>query len=327
MKISIAMATYNGEKYLREQLASFTTQTHQPDELVVCDDGSNDATVDILRQFAASAPFEVSIHENETNLGYAKNFEKAMSLCSGDIVFLSDQDDVWFDSKLEDVLLFALTQGLDASFLLLNDAVVVDAGLKQIGESHFQEVLGAGKDEDELTLGCCMAMSREFVQIALPFPVHVDGHDKWLSDVALFCGKKLLISKPLQYYRRYFGTVTKSSIYGRKGIFSKLSSLMLKVPWVADDQRSRGLMKKFRHYWCLSRRATRLSGCSNTTMAGFNAEYFESLREEYRFRVSLRRISRWCRWYVIVRLFNFYTPLRGGRLRKVLVDLFDRAIA
>lgn len=100
MKISIAMATYNGAKYLQEQLDSFVTQTRQPDELVVCDDGSSDATVEILRHFAAGAPFAVEIHENEVNLSHAKNFEKALSLCGGDVIFFSDQDEVWFPEKV-----------------------------------------------------------------------------------------------------------------------------------------------------------------------------------------------------------------------------------
>ncbi len=94
LRISIAMCTYNGARFLPEQLASFAAQERLPDELVVCDDGSTDATMEILQDFAATALFEVRVERNPQNLGFVRNFEKTLSLCTGDIVFLSDQDDV-----------------------------------------------------------------------------------------------------------------------------------------------------------------------------------------------------------------------------------------
>ncbi len=100
MKISVAMCTFNGAQYLGEQLASLLAQIRLPDELIICDDGSRDNTCDILRAFAGKVPFEIHIHVNETTLGSTKNFEKIISLCSGDIIALSDQDDVWYPQKL-----------------------------------------------------------------------------------------------------------------------------------------------------------------------------------------------------------------------------------
>lgn len=91
--ISTAMCTYNGEKYLREQLESIARQTLLPNELVVCDDCSSDETVEIIQDFSRNAPFSVRLMINENNLGFAKNFEKAITLCSGEIIVLSDQDD------------------------------------------------------------------------------------------------------------------------------------------------------------------------------------------------------------------------------------------
>ena len=101
MKLSIAMCTYNGASYLQEQLDSFLWQTRLPDEIVVCDDCSQDETVEILKEFAANSPFPVHLHVNKTNLGLTKNFEKAIGKCTGDIIFLSDQDDVWLPERLE----------------------------------------------------------------------------------------------------------------------------------------------------------------------------------------------------------------------------------
>lgn len=98
------MCTYNGEAYLREQLNSFLAQTRLPDELIVCDDGSIDATVSILHSFKETAPFPVTIFVNERNLRVCKNFEKAISYCTGDIIALSDQDDIWLPEKLATLL-------------------------------------------------------------------------------------------------------------------------------------------------------------------------------------------------------------------------------
>ncbi|HEY2971172.1 MAG TPA: glycosyltransferase, partial [Pyrinomonadaceae bacterium] len=100
MKISVAMCTYNGAPYLREQLNSIAAQTRPPDELVVCDDVSADLTCEIVTSFAASVHFPVRLYVNEQNLGSTKNFERAIGLCEGDIIARSDQDDVWLPEKL-----------------------------------------------------------------------------------------------------------------------------------------------------------------------------------------------------------------------------------
>jgi len=100
-KISVAMCTYHGERFLAQQLASIAKQTRPPDELVVCDDRSSDRTVEILRDFAASVSHPVKIFENETNLGFVANFERAIQLCTGDLIALSDQDDIWYPERLE----------------------------------------------------------------------------------------------------------------------------------------------------------------------------------------------------------------------------------
>lgn len=99
--ISIAMATYNGERFIREQLDSIAQQTLLPVELVVTDDGSNDSTLAIIDDFAKTAPFEVKIVRNEKQLGFADNFLKAASFCVGDFIAFCDQDDVWMVNKLE----------------------------------------------------------------------------------------------------------------------------------------------------------------------------------------------------------------------------------
>ena len=126
MNISIAMATYNGAKFLREQLDSIAAQTLPPYELVICDDGSTDSTLAIAREFAKEVNFPVRIYLNEHNLGFADNFLKAASLCEGDWIAFSDQDDVWLPHKLATVS----RRFNDGVLLVLHSSDLVDASLK-----------------------------------------------------------------------------------------------------------------------------------------------------------------------------------------------------
>jgi glycosyltransferase involved in cell wall biosynthesis len=103
-RLSVALCTYNGTQYLQEQLDSIAAQTKLPDELVICDDRSSDNTVEIIKLFSSKVSFPVHLHINEINLRTIKNFEKAISLCTGDIIVLSDQDDVWKPCKTERIL-------------------------------------------------------------------------------------------------------------------------------------------------------------------------------------------------------------------------------
>ena len=101
VRFSVAICTYNGADFLSDQLESIIAQSRPPDQIVVCDDGSTDETQALLKRFAATSPVPVSLHFNEKNFGSVKNFEKAISLCTGDVIALSDQDDVWRADKLQ----------------------------------------------------------------------------------------------------------------------------------------------------------------------------------------------------------------------------------
>src|SRR5262245_39471269 len=136
-KISIALCTYNGTKYLSSQLESYLAQTCPPDEVVVCDDCSQDETVSTLNEFAERAPFPVRIFVNERNLGSTKNFEKAISLCSGDIIFLSDQDDAWASNKIERIV-----EEFDRDSevgMVFSNAELVDETMQPLGSNFFND--------------------------------------------------------------------------------------------------------------------------------------------------------------------------------------------
>lgn len=199
--ISIAMATYNGARYLPEQLASFSAQTRLPDELVICDDGSTDETVAVIEQFSRDAPFAVRLFRNDTNLGFVRNFEKALTLCNGELIFLSDQDDVWFADKLQTVE--AIFEAHPAIQVVINDQEITDAELNPSGVTKLGNVRKAGSNDDLFKTGCCSAMRHEWRDYVLPIPPSAPAHDIWINRPANLLGARYVISEALQYYRRH----------------------------------------------------------------------------------------------------------------------------
>jgi hypothetical protein len=216
MKISVAMCTYDGARYLREQLDSIATQTRRPDELVVCDDASADTTREILTAFAATAPFPVRLHVNEQNLGSTRNFERAIRLCEGDLIALADQDDVWLPEKLhriEDRLLRNPKVGL-----VFTDAEVVNEDLQPLGyglwesvgfdKTHRQRVC-SGRVLDVLlpgwtVTGATMAFRAGFKSLVLEIPTDLALiHDGWIALMIALVADVSFIEEPLIKYRQH----------------------------------------------------------------------------------------------------------------------------
>jgi hypothetical protein len=213
--VSIAMCTYNGEAYLSDQLVSIVKQTQQPDELIVCDDGSTDNTLQILDQFSKEAPFPVRVYRNQQRLGPTKNFEKALSFCSGDFIFLSDQDDVWMPQKVSR-LLQALRNNPDAGYVF-SDALIVDEGLRPTGYTMWQPIkftpgqrrkFEQGKQVDVLlkhnvVTGATMALRAELRNISLPIPESW-FHDAWIALLGSSTNMYgIFVEKPLIQYRQH----------------------------------------------------------------------------------------------------------------------------
>ena len=201
MRVSIAMTTYNGAEHLVAQLDSFLAQSVLPTELVVCDDGSTDNTVEILLGFKESAPFKVEIHVNASNLGFTQNFSKAMGLCMGDVVLLSDQDDVWESGKIR-TLLDAFSANPRA-MLIVHDGKLVDADLGWQGVTKRGQIIAGFGSLESLVIGALTAYRREFGRFALPVPNGIVGHDQWLHLLARLTGTRLVIDDVLQLIRRH----------------------------------------------------------------------------------------------------------------------------
>ena len=132
--ISVALCTFNGEKFISQQLDSILSQSVPVDEIVVCDDGSTDSTCQILEQYAAQSQ-SIRLIKNEHNLGYIANFEKAIRLCQGDYIFLSDQDDIWHPDKVAESIGYLSSSGMFGAF---TDARIIDTDGKETGHTLFQ---------------------------------------------------------------------------------------------------------------------------------------------------------------------------------------------
>src|SRR5713226_2485661 len=136
-RASVALCAYNGGRFLREQLRSITEQSTPPCQLVICDDGSTDDTVAIADSFARSAPFPVEVRRNRTRLGTGANFDEASSRCSGDVIFLCDQDDVWHPEKITRTIERFDDPRVQCVF---TDARLVDEEGRQIGRTLWQQI-------------------------------------------------------------------------------------------------------------------------------------------------------------------------------------------
>lgn len=214
MTISIAMAAYNGSQHIREQLASFQKQTLPPTELVVADDDSTDGTVRIVEEFAREAAFEVRILRNKTRVGYRRNFERALSACRGNIIFLSDQDDVWAPEKIATI--HSLFEHQPQYHCILNDLIITDAKLRPIGVTLLENILRLHGSDDHFIPGCGTAITRAWRDFVLPFPEDTLGdacaHDSWISHLAKRARTRYVYPNALQSYRRHDANTSNSEL-------------------------------------------------------------------------------------------------------------------
>lgn len=199
--ISVCIATYNGEKYIEQQLLSILKQLSPYDEIVISDDGSSDNTIEIIKSL--SSPL-IKIYKNEGEHGYTPNFENALKMSNGEFVFLADQDDIWQDDKVEKTL--SLLGEYD---MVVSDAIVTGPGNEVISSSYFSlrhPYKGiVGNIFKFGYLGCCMAFRRNVLTKALPFPRNhkMCTHDNWLFLIGRVFFKTVITNEPLIYYCRH----------------------------------------------------------------------------------------------------------------------------
>lgn len=215
VRISVAMITYNGEAYLREQLTSILSQLGTEDELIISDDGSTDSTLNIINEFTkGNTPIRLL---TGPKTGIKANIEHALRHCGGKYIFLADQDDVWMPDKVKEVMQCFKTQ---KAGLVIHDAVVFTESMEApVMDSFFafrHSKAGIVKNFWKNSyIGCCMAFRRELLAKALPIPAKIEMHDQWLGILNdFYYQKSYFYNKPLLYYRRHQDNNSQMHRYG-----------------------------------------------------------------------------------------------------------------
>jgi cellulose synthase/poly-beta-1,6-N-acetylglucosamine synthase-like glycosyltransferase len=301
--ISIAMCTYNGEAYLSDQLASILNQTRQPDELVVCDDASTDNTLQVLNQFTKEASFPVRVYRNEQKLGATKNFEKAISLCTGDFIFLSDQDDVWMPEKVNK-LRQALMNNPDAGYVF-SDALIVNTVLRPMGYTMWQSIKFTRRQRrnfeqrkqlavllnHNVVTGATMAFRARLKSVILPIPEEAI-HDEWIAWLASSLGMYgVFIEEPLIHYRQH----TQQLISGRRVSFAE----QVKRAWFTADQSFESLLHR-EEVKC-SKALERLT--ITDQLERDIQQLFDSKIQHFRVRQSIHEHPHYARFFAVSREF------------------------
>ncbi len=219
MTVSVAMAAYNGGRFIEEQINSILPQLSENDELVVSLDPSEDNTLEIIQGHTEKHPNVRLV--NGLGKGVIKNFQNAVKNCSGDIIFLCDQDDVWCENKVERVKKEFSEKNIS---LVMHDAKIVDTQLNVLKLSFFEEhgtKTGIVKNIIRNSyIGCCMAFKKELCEFIMPFPDNLPMHDQWIGLTAERHGGVSLINEPLILYRRHGDNVTSDSHSGIKDMIS-----------------------------------------------------------------------------------------------------------
>lgn len=300
VRISIAMCTYNGEKYLHEQLESLASQSRQPFELVVCDDGSSDSTPQIIQMFAKTVSFPVRFYVNEVNLGFTANFLKAASLCTGDWIAFCDQDDYWMPQKIEKITLFLDGHAKQDLMMIGHSSLVADAQLTVSKQRlpDFKRTIVEARTKNYgffcivgFSMVCNSSLIREINHDMRPFITDKNewpllGHDQWLGLLANAVGSIAKINEPLAIWRRHNNSLTRPP--GLQSIISQA-----KIAKKAVSPQSYALTGKMAYE--VSQTLRKISAVNfsiyshNLTDASIK---FKKLSDNFRFRADLYEANR-----------------------------------
>lgn len=226
--ISVCMATYNGEKYIKEQVESILKQLGEKDELIVSDDNSTDKTLETLKDFNDS---RIKILNHQRNFsksnhasGYycSNNFSNAIAHATGDYIFLSDQDDIWYDEKVKITL-----KELKNCDLCLSNLTIINQNGEIIKEKYlFNNPISRSwfyNLNKNIYFGCCMAFKKETLSDFMPIPNSIPSYDSWIGAILHLNGKEIhYIEEPLIYYRRHNNNVSNATSSSNNPLWFKL---------------------------------------------------------------------------------------------------------
>jgi glycosyltransferase involved in cell wall biosynthesis len=219
--ISVCMATYNGEDYLKEQIDSILFQLSEEDELVISDDHSIDNTSTIIQSYHDR---RIKYILNDGIKGVTHNFENALMHANGDIIFLADQDDVWFPNKVKEMTQFLMNGNYD---LIMSNCSLTDSGLNIVKKEFYDEYWPMKKGLIAniykcACLGCCLAFTRQALTAMLPFPSDIVLHDLWIFLFSITNLRVGYIGNSLMLYRRHSQTVTFAGRKSKNTFFFKV---------------------------------------------------------------------------------------------------------
>lgn len=222
MIISVCMATYNGAKYIRKQIESILIQLDENDEIIISDDSSSDGTLDIIESFKDN---RIKLLKNQKFKSPIYNFENAMKYPKGDIIILSDQDDIWEDGKVASIKKYIKTYDL-----VVSDATIIDSEEKILEPSFYKKNNSKKGFLKNLIhnsyLGCTMAFNRKILEKSLPFPPNIPMHDWWIGMIAEIYGTTFFINEKLIKYRRHGQN---ASFTGEKSSFSFATKIKFRI--------------------------------------------------------------------------------------------------
>lgn len=251
MKISVALCTYNGEKYIEEQLRSIINQTIKPDEIILCDDISKDNTINIAREVLEESDVNYYIKVNENNLGVTQNFQRAIELTKGDIIFLCDQDDIWVKNKIEIILKEFVAD--PAVVMIFTDAELINDRKENLKMSLWETLNFSKECLEEKTFinillnrcvvtGATMAFRRHLFEKLKPFP-DCWLHDGWLAINSSCYGTVKAINQPLIKYRQHEHNVIGAS---KLSLTGKVKQYLINIKKLEDIRSQRyNRYKKF----------------------------------------------------------------------------------
>ena len=206
-KIDILMATYNGEKYLAEQLDSIINQTYHNWNLLIRDDNSTDRTLEIIQDYQKKDNRIKLLKDNEGNLGIVKNFEELLKNSESEFIMFSDQDDIWVENKL-DMYLKMIEKIKNKGFMIHSDAILFDKNKSNILKETFisKKAINKGLENvffNYFVQGATILISKEIKNFILPFPKEVYLHDRYIHLISELFFERIFINKALIYYRQH----------------------------------------------------------------------------------------------------------------------------
>lgn len=234
--IDILMATYNGADFLHQQINTILNQTYTNWRLIIRDDGSSDATLDIIENYVLSYPDRIKIVDKGTsNLGSSKSFERLLDFVESDYFMFSDQDDIWCKEKIEccfkEMLRIEALYGKNIPLMVCTDAKCIDSEGKEICESFFtsQKFIDTTKNEISLLAlnivqGSTAFMNKKVIDRVRPFPNYVQ-HDQWIAVITAHYGKISYLHEPLLFYRQHGHNVLGALNIGTSYFIHKIGNI------------------------------------------------------------------------------------------------------